>query len=32
MEEAVGLLAKTLTQYALVTDEGRAVLDVVRRT
>lgn len=30
MEQAVGLLAKTLTQHALVTDEGRAVLDVVQ--
>jgi prophage maintenance system killer protein len=30
MEQAVGLLARTLTQNALVTDEGRAVLDVVQ--
>jgi prophage maintenance system killer protein len=30
MEQAVGLLAKTLTQHALVSDEGRAVLDVVQ--
>lgn len=29
LEQAVGLLAKTLTQHALVTDEGRAVLSVV---
>ncbi|MGH6885563.1 MAG: type II toxin-antitoxin system death-on-curing family toxin, partial [Geminicoccales bacterium] len=27
----VGLLARTLTSHALVTDEGRAVLDVVQR-
>jgi len=27
----VALLAKTLTHHALVTDEGRAVLDVVQR-
>jgi prophage maintenance system killer protein len=27
----VGLLARTLTQHALVTDEGRAVLDVVQQ-
>lgn len=31
MEQAVRLLARTLTTHALVTDEGRAVLDVVRR-
>lgn len=31
IEQAVGLLARTLTTLALVTDEGRAVLDVVRR-
>lgn len=31
IEQAVGLLARTLTAHALVTDEGRAVLDVVRR-
>lgn len=31
MEQAVGLLARTLTGYALVTDEGRAVLEVVQR-
>lgn len=31
MEQAVALLAKTLTHHALVTDEGRAVLDVVQR-
>jgi virulence RhuM family protein/Fic/DOC family protein len=29
LEQAVGLLAKTLTQHALITDEGRAVLSVV---
>ena len=29
IEQAVGLLARTLTQHALVTDEGRAVLEVV---
>jgi prophage maintenance system killer protein len=31
MEQAVGLLARTLTQNALVSDEGTAVLDVVHR-
>jgi hypothetical protein len=31
IEQAIGLLAKTLTAHALVTDEGRAVLDVVQR-
>ncbi len=31
IEQAVELLARTLTAHALVTDEGRAVLDVVRR-
>lgn len=31
IEQAVGLLARTLTQHALVTDEGRAVLDVVQQ-
>ncbi len=31
IEQAVGLLARTLTTHALVTDEGRAVLDVVQR-
>lgn len=31
IEQAVGLLARTLTQNALVSDEGRAVLDVVQR-
>jgi hypothetical protein len=31
MEEAVGLLARTLERHELVTDEGRAVLDVVER-
>ena len=31
MQQAVGLLARTLTANALVTDEGRAVLDVVQR-
>ena len=31
LEEAVGLLARTLTARALVTDEGRAVLDIVQR-
>ena len=30
-EEAIALLARTLTTHALVTDEGRAVLDVVQR-
>jgi prophage maintenance system killer protein len=31
IEQAVGLLARTLTSHALVTSEGQAVLDVVRR-
>jgi len=31
IEQAVGLLARTLAANALVTDEGRAVLDVVQR-
>jgi hypothetical protein len=31
LEQAVALLAKTLTSQALVTDEGRAVLEVVHR-
>lgn len=31
VEQAVGLLARTLTTHALVTDEGRAVLEVVQR-
>ena len=31
VEQAVDLLARTLTTHALVTDEGRAVLDVVQR-
>jgi len=31
IEQAMGLLARTLTANALVTDEGRAVLDVVQR-
>ena len=31
MEEAVGLLARTLERHELVTDEGRAVLEVVER-
>jgi prophage maintenance system killer protein len=31
IEHAVGLLARTLTQHALVTDEGRAVLEVVQQ-
>jgi prophage maintenance system killer protein len=31
IEQAVGLLARTLTQNALVTDEGRAVLEVVEQ-
>lgn len=31
LEEAVGLLARTLTAHALVTNEGRAVLDIVQR-
>lgn len=31
IEEAIGLLARTLTSHALITDEGRTVLDVVRR-
>jgi prophage maintenance system killer protein len=30
IQEAVGLLARTLTQHALVTDEGRAVLEIVQ--
>lgn len=31
IEQAVRLLTRTLTSHALVTDEGRAVLDVVQR-
>ncbi len=31
IEQAVGLLARTLTTHALVTDEGRAVLAVVQQ-
>ena len=31
IEQAVGLLARTLTQRAFVTDEGRALLDVVQQ-
>jgi hypothetical protein len=31
IEQAIGLMARTLTKHALVTDEGRAVLDVVQR-
>jgi prophage maintenance system killer protein len=31
IEQAIGLLARTLTQHALVTDEGRAVLEVVQQ-
>jgi prophage maintenance system killer protein len=31
IEQAVGLLARTLTQRALVTDEGKALLEVVRQ-
>jgi len=31
IEQAVALLARTLTTHALVTDEGRAVLEVVQR-
>jgi prophage maintenance system killer protein len=31
IEQAVGLLARSLTANALITDEGRAVLDVVQR-
>jgi prophage maintenance system killer protein len=31
IEQAVSLLARTLTQHALVTDEGRAVLEVVHQ-
>ena len=31
IEQAVGLLARTLSSHALVTSEGQAVLDVVRR-
>ena len=31
IEQAVGLLARTLTQNALITDEGRAVLEVVQQ-
>jgi len=30
IEQGVGLLSRTLTTHALVTDEGRAVLEVVR--
>jgi prophage maintenance system killer protein len=31
IEQAVGLLARTLTAHALVTDEGRAVLDIIQK-
>src|SRR3989338_1924028 len=31
IEQAVGLLTRTLTQHALVTEEGRAVLEVVQQ-
>ena len=31
LEQALGLLARTLTTRALVTDEGRAILDVVQQ-
>ena len=31
IEQAVGLLTQTLTHHALVTDEGRAVLEVVQQ-
>jgi len=31
MEQAVSLLARTLQRHTLVTDEGRAVVDVVER-
>src|SRR2546426_9078050 len=31
IEQAVGLLARTLTAHALVSDEGRAVLEVVQQ-
>jgi hypothetical protein len=31
IEQAVGLLARTLTHHALLTDEGRAVLEVVQQ-
>jgi len=31
IEQAVGLLSRTLSTHALVTDEGRAILDVVQR-
>lgn len=31
IEQAVGLLTRTLTHHALVTDEGRAVLEVVQQ-
>jgi prophage maintenance system killer protein len=31
LEQAVALLARTLTRHALVTDEGEAVLDVVQQ-
>lgn len=31
IEQAVGLLARTLTQHALVTDEGRAILEIVQQ-
>jgi phosphohistidine phosphatase SixA len=31
VEQALALLARTLTSHALVTDEGRAVLEVIQR-
>jgi prophage maintenance system killer protein len=31
IEQAVGLLARTLTTHALVTDEGRAILQIVQQ-
>jgi len=31
IQQAVGLLARTLTSHALVTDEGRALLEVIQR-
>jgi prophage maintenance system killer protein len=31
LEQAVGLLARTLTRHALVSEEGRAVLDVIHQ-
>jgi hypothetical protein len=31
IEQAVGLLTRTLTKHSLVTEEGRAVLEVVQQ-